>query len=226
MRKRPAYGGSGQGHYNSRLIQSGPVIKIRDCLISNLTYRKIGLSSVGFELTTVLHDPILQKANQFILCGFPILEIHCGSYIPRFGVVGSWCASISVQDRSSIWIAIPMFLEANSPSDPTNVWFALYVSLRQENVVTSLLRTKGYEAFSPCYVRRRKWCDRIQERDTPLFPGYVFGRFDPRFRLPVLTTPGVRSIVGYGRVPVPISEREIRAIQDAVNSPFKFEPCA
>jgi transcription antitermination factor NusG len=61
--------------------------------------------------------------------------------------------------------------------------------------------------------------------DTPLFRGYVFCRFDPLHRLPVLTTVGVISIVGCGSEPAPIDETEIEAIQTILRSGLATEPC-
>jgi transcription antitermination factor NusG len=47
----------------------------------------------------------------------------------------------------------------------------------------------------------------------PLFPGYLFCRFDPNRRLPILKTPGVIQIVGSRKKPIPVEKNEIEAIQ-------------
>ena len=60
--------------------------------------------------------------------------------------------------------------------------------------------------------------------DAPLFPGYVFCRFDVLKRLPVLVTPGVIAVVGRGRVPLPVDDSEIAAIQTVVASGYRAEP--
>jgi transcription antitermination factor NusG len=54
--------------------------------------------------------------------------------------------------------------------------------------------------------------------ELPLFPGYVFCRLDPRFRLPLLVTPGVFHLVGIGKAAAPIDDEEIAAIQRIVRS--------
>jgi transcription antitermination factor NusG len=59
---------------------------------------------------------------------------------------------------------------------------------------------------------------------APLFPGYIFCQFDAQKRLPILVTPGVVSVVGRGRIPVPIEDSEIAAIQTVVSSGFHAEP--
>ena len=46
-----------------------------------------------------------------------------------------------------------------------------------------------------------------------MFPGYLFCRMDIQHRLPVLTTPGVDSILGVGGAPSPLEELEMAAIQ-------------
>jgi transcription antitermination factor NusG len=59
---------------------------------------------------------------------------------------------------------------------------------------------------------------------APLFPGYVFCQFDAHKRLPVLVTPGVLSVVGRGRIPVPVEDSEIDAIQRVISSGLRAEP--
>jgi transcription antitermination factor NusG len=85
-------------------------------------------------------------------------------------------------------------------------WFALRVKSRSEKIVSTIARNKGFEEFLPLYQSRRRWSDRFKSVDVPLFPGYVFCRVDPEFRLPLLTIPGVLSFVGIGKVPAPIDD--------------------
>ena len=103
-------------------------------------------------------------------------------------------------------------------------WFALRVKSRSEKMVSTIARNKGFEEFLPLYQSRRRWSDRFKSVDVPLFPGYVFCRLNPEFRLPLLTIPGVLSFVGIGKVPVPIDDAEIAAIQTAVGSGLLAEP--
>src|SRR2546421_10414546 len=85
--------------------------------------------------------------------------------------------------------------------NPELQWFALVVKTQHEKMVASLLDSKGYEQFLPLYSVRRRWSDRIKQLELPLFPGYVFCRFDLNKRLPILVTPAVLLIVGAGRLP-------------------------
>jgi transcription antitermination factor NusG len=103
-------------------------------------------------------------------------------------------------------------------------WFALRTKPQREKVVASALRSKGYEEFLPLYRSRRRWSDRIKEMDLPLFPGYVFCRFDVHSRLPILVTPGVLLIVGIGKTPLAVNDSEIAALQSIVKSGLQAEP--
>jgi transcriptional antiterminator RfaH len=60
--------------------------------------------------------------------------------------------------------------------------------------------------------------------ELALFPGYLFCRFDVTTRLPILTTPGVQSVVAIAGTPVPIIEEEIEAIRKVVHSSVPCEP--
>jgi len=106
------------------------------------------------------------------------------------------------------------------------LWYALRVRSRSEWMVEANLEHKGYECFCPKYKLRRQWSNRIRTADRPLFPGYLFCRFDIRTRLPILTTPGVSLIVGPGKCPEPVPVGEIEAIRTLVKSGASYEPCA
>ncbi len=130
----------------------------------------------------------------------------------------------SLSDLSSL--AIP--LESISRFDSGSVslpWFGIHTRSNQEKVTAKVLSFKGYEQYLPTYKLRKRWSDRIVETDRPLFPGYVFCRFDPKVRLPILTTPGVVSVVGFGNEPAAIDNVEIEAVQAIIESGLHAEPC-
>lgn len=103
-------------------------------------------------------------------------------------------------------------------------WFALRVRSNCERTTASVLEGKGYQAFVPCYRGRRFPSSPSKNISIPLFPGYIFALFDPDDRLPVLMTPGLVSILGIGKLPVPIPHAEIEAIQRMVASPLHVQP--
>jgi transcription antitermination factor NusG len=118
--------------------------------------------------------------------------------------------------------------ESNMPIDEPKPavlpWYAIRVRSKFEKMVSTSLSGKGYHDYLPLYRSRRNWSDRSKELDLPLFPGYLFCRLDVEKRLPILTTPGVISIVGMGKIPVSISEQEIEAIRIVVHSGLPILP--
>ena len=117
-----------------------------------------------------------------------------------------------------------MNLETPEFNNGLQSWFALRVKSRCEKVVAAMARNRGYQEFLPMSQSRRRWSDRIKTVDLPLFPGYVFCRLNPDYRLPLLTIPGVLHFVGLGRVPIPIEDAEIAAIDTAVRSGLGVGP--
>ena len=103
-------------------------------------------------------------------------------------------------------------------------WYALQVRSRKESYVASQIQGQGFECLLPTYKSIRKWSDRTKELERPLFPGYLFCRFDFQNRRPVITTPGVLQIVGYGKTAIPVSDVEIQALQLAVMSGLPKQP--
>jgi len=103
-------------------------------------------------------------------------------------------------------------------------WFALRVRPRAEKAVASTLRGKGFEEFLPLHRQKRRWSDRVKQVDLPLFPGYVFSRFELDKRQPILTIPGVLHVVGFGRTPHPIDETEMSSLMAVVDSHRTVQP--
>jgi len=98
-------------------------------------------------------------------------------------------------------------------------WYVLTIQSRTPRLTAQILRGKGFEEYLPLYCARRRWSDRTKTIEVPLFPGYLFCRFDPLDRMvPVLTTPGVTGVVSAGRTPIPVSERELDAVRAVLAS--------
>jgi transcription elongation factor/antiterminator RfaH len=103
-------------------------------------------------------------------------------------------------------------------------WFALQVWTRKECLVSTHLEGQGYECFLPLYKSRRQWSDRVKDIQQPLFPGYLFCRFNFQNRRPLVVTPGVLRIVGMSERPTPVEDQEIEAIQLAQASGLPSRP--
>jgi transcription antitermination factor NusG len=114
---------------------------------------------------------------------------------------------------------------ANSLSETgTPQWFALGVKPRFDKAVARMLESKGFETLLPLYKKRHRYAARCKVAELPLFPGYVFCRFNVLTRLPILTTPGVTQILGTGNTPIPLSENEIVSLQTAIKSDLPLQP--
>ena len=115
------------------------------------------------------------------------------------------------------------FMPSQEP-DAVLPWFALQVKFRHEKTVSQALRGKGYTEYLPLCRGRHRSGGRFQDVDLPLFPTYVFCRFDPLRRLPILMTPGVFSIVGTSSEPLPVDEEELGAVRRLIASGLHAEP--
>jgi transcription elongation factor/antiterminator RfaH len=99
-----------------------------------------------------------------------------------------------------------------------NEWYAVQVKGRQEIQASQVLRFKGYETLVPVYKARKRWSDRSKIVEVPLFPSYIFCRFDPEIQSRIVSTPGVTSVVGFGRGPVPVRSDEIESLKILMES--------
>jgi transcription antitermination factor NusG len=104
------------------------------------------------------------------------------------------------------------------------LWYALRVRSNFEKVVQAGLRNRDIEEFLPTYEKESRWSDRLKKIECPLFPSYVFARFDASQRLPILMLPGFVHIVGFGNGPEPIDEGELQAVRRFVDSGLPIMP--
>ena len=102
-------------------------------------------------------------------------------------------------------------------------WYALQVYQRLEKSRRYYSIKRALISFCPPI--QSGGAGRVKVVEQPLFPGYLFCRLDLRERrLPVLTTPGVNSIVGAGKEPIAIPETEIETVRRIVRSATAAEP--
>ncbi len=104
-------------------------------------------------------------------------------------------------------------------------WFAVYTHSCQEKRVSKHLSTRELEHFLPLSRRLRRWkngCTVLIEQ--PLFPSYLFIKIERSERVRVLELPGVHSIVGTGRDPIPLPTAEIEILRRSIDL-LNAEPC-
>lgn len=113
----------------------------------------------------------------------------------------------------------------SSQSDNENSpWFALRVKPNHEKRVSELISYQSIEEFLPVYRVRRRWGQRLQNIDVPLFPGYVFSRFSRQDWGRVIQTPGVVDAVRFGSTLASVDSDEIQALQMVQHSKRAVEP--
>ncbi|MBZ5594942.1 MAG: UpxY family transcription antiterminator [Acidobacteriia bacterium] len=150
--------------------------------------------------------PAILKLNSIPVPDSGIMSHKIGNF---------WAFMVSQHPENSI---------PHEPPSPHHPWFAIRVRSNYERTTAEHLRQRGYEEFSPSFRTERRWSDRKKTVEQFLFPGYVFSRLNPHDRLPVLTVPGVVGLVGFGKTPSPIPDRDIENIRTMVQSGILVQP--
>jgi transcription antitermination factor NusG len=99
------------------------------------------------------------------------------------------------------------------PASGSLRWYACYTRARHEKRVEQLIRERGIETYLPTLPRVSQWKDRKKLVEWPLFPSYVFARFDLRESYRVLTLPGVASLVRTNGQPAPVADVELENVR-------------
>jgi transcription antitermination factor NusG len=103
-------------------------------------------------------------------------------------------------------------------------WYGILVRSQCEFRADEELRMRGFESLLPLHKVRRRWSDRMKTLEVPVFPGYLFCRFDLSHRVRILSSPGVARILGAGATPIPICETEIGSIRTMLKSSLALTP--
>jgi len=92
-------------------------------------------------------------------------------------------------------------------------WYACRTRARAEKQVNRMLRLRGVESYLPLLEQVRQWTDRRKRVGFPLFPGYLFARFNVGTTHEVLRTPGVVDIIRHDGSPAPVRDEELDSIR-------------
>jgi transcription antitermination factor NusG len=92
--------------------------------------------------------------------------------------------------------------------------------------VNSELREKGIRSFLPLRRERRRWSDRYQWVELPMFSQYLFVKLPaiPETRLRVLQTAGIVQFVGATGRGTPIPEEQIESLHAIVSHRIPTTP--
>jgi transcription antitermination factor NusG len=108
-------------------------------------------------------------------------------------------------------------------------WLILQIQARFERRVSDQLVGQNRQAFVPVARERRRWTDRYQTIELPMFPGYVFVRavLKAADRVAILQSSGVFGFVTFNGSMARVSDPQIRylrkiAEQQSTWSPYRF----
>lgn len=106
----------------------------------------------------------------------------------------------------------------------TKMWFAVFTMPRHEKRVEEHFQIRGIESFLPLYEKKSQWKNGLKKvLKLPLFSNYIFVNIDNGSHMPVLTVPGVVSVVGSRREKLPISNSYIETLREGLQH-GKIEP--
>jgi transcriptional antiterminator RfaH len=112
-----------------------------------------------------------------------------------------------------------------------NLWYVIQTKCNREEEVQSFLSTKGIETFDPLMEAFRIRNGKESKKLMPLFPTYLFGKFDIEQDYPLIRwARGVKKILSFGGHPTPVSEAVVELIRQRtdgngiVKKNFSFVP--
>ncbi len=103
-------------------------------------------------------------------------------------------------------------------------WYVAITKPRHEKVVEDMLRKKGLEVFLPISEQIRRYKSGRKVVKLPIFPRYLFVRFDPREKMlyhRILDVPSLQGFIkskGSGGILLPAQDEEIESIRVMVAS--------
>ena len=115
----------------------------------------------------------------------------------------------------AVFVATPGACVGALSSDTVpEFWFAVQTRPRHEKKVNSELREKGIHSFLPLHREERRWSDRRQWVELPMFSQYLFVRVPGtgNARTRVLQTAGVVQFVGATVRGTPIPDEQIEGL--------------
>ena len=96
-------------------------------------------------------------------------------------------------------------------------WFAIHVRRFREALAASSVAALGLEVFLPMIKVECSKEAVIKVGSKPLFPSYLFARFNPDLCLsPVEGSRGVLYVIKSGALPIPVGDQVVREIQERV----------
>ena len=96
-----------------------------------------------------------------------------------------------------------------------NSWYVVNTKTRSEAIASASLERHGVEVFLPMLRERKVFRGRCGLTTSPLFPRYLFAKFNVSSQLRAVTyARGVKSVVTFGSSPSVVDESIIHAIRN------------
>ncbi len=93
-------------------------------------------------------------------------------------------------------------------------WYAIYTKPKKEEMVAGSLRQAGMEVYNPKLKVRKYLRGQFTDVVEPLFPCYIFARFNPEASLWMIRyTRGVKKVVSSTDTPWPVDGDMIKLIR-------------
>ena len=104
--------------------------------------------------------------------------------------------------------------------DPDARWYAVWTRSRQEKVAAAALTLLGIYHYLPLNSELRRWSDRMQMVEVPLFTGYLFVCINllNNSKLQVLKVLGIAGFVGTQAGPITIPGQQIEDIRTVLSA--------
>jgi transcriptional antiterminator RfaH len=100
-----------------------------------------------------------------------------------------------------------------------NLWYVIQTKPKKEEEAKSYLSTKGVEVFNPLMETFLLRNGRMNRELKPLFPNYMFGKFDLDQNYPLVRwAKGVKKVLGFGEYPTPIPEEVVEIIKERTDT--------
>jgi transcriptional antiterminator RfaH len=108
-------------------------------------------------------------------------------------------------------------------------WYAVHTHAQSEEKAVHHLNNQGFEVYLPRYLKRRRHARKTELIKAPLFPRYLFVKFDMNLHQwrAINSTLGIKHLVCTGDTPSSVHSEIIEAIQfhENENGIVVVDPC-
>ncbi|MEX1197417.1 MAG: transcription/translation regulatory transformer protein RfaH [Pseudohongiellaceae bacterium] len=104
-------------------------------------------------------------------------------------------------------------------------WYLLQCKVQQQQRALENLANQEYHCFNPTHPVQRRRRRKLETRDEPLFPGYLFIQLGTQTNWrSLLSTRGVLKVVSFNGTMIPVSDEVIEGLWQRCHSEAAAEP--